>query len=478
MNPLSIQHGIIADPAGQPVHLRGVNIGGYLNMEHFLNGHSGAEVNLRRTMAQILGAGKADFFFDRLLHHFFNEADVAFLKSCGVTAIRLPLNYRHFESDAAPFEYLESGFARLDQVLGWCEAHGIYVILDLHSVQGWQNGDWHSDNSSRHALFFTQKHYQDRFYALWAEFGRRYKDHAVVAAYNLMNEPLANAPYGRFSPDEDYIHDWDNLNRIYRLTVEAIRAVDPAKIIIIEGDYYSTRFSGLDAPSDPNLMVSNHNYIPAAIDPIQQYPVTLGDTLWDRAYIEKQFAETEGYQFARQHNVPLLVGEFGLSMDYPAPNVRHKVAVLYDQMDSYNALGCHWTFWSYKALGSMGWVQTHPDSLYNHTIAPVLAGKAELGVDFGWLGGFSPAVQPHMTGLSEAIRAHMPYLNEQSNFRYLAQAAMSCYAADQLQTLYARQFADKTETQIDAILSSFAFASCIERIEMSLVIREAALQPA
>ena len=60
-------------------------------------------------------------------------------------------------------------------------------------------------------------------------------------------------------------------------------------------------------------------------------------------------------------------------------------------------------------------------------IEPVLRAKAALGVDFGWLGGFAEPVQQHMQGLSDAILRHLPDLNPQTNFRYLAQAAMSTY---------------------------------------------------
>ncbi len=473
MDFLTIKDGRVVGQGGQPVYLRGVNIGGWLNMEHFLTGYSGAETNLRRTLADVLGVEKAAFFFDRFLHHFFNEADVAFLRSVGVTAIRLPVNYRHLESDLAPFEYLESGFARLDEALGWCEAHGVYVILDLHSVQGWQNGDWHCDNSSRHALFWSQRQAQDRFVALWQELARRYRGRAVVAGFNIMNEPLSNAPYGRFAPDDVYSADWATMNAVYRRTVEAIRAVDPDHIVILEGDYYSTRFTGLDAPFDPNVIYSNHNYIEAAIAPISAYPVDINGTHWDAAYIRQQFVETEGYRYAETHGVPLLVGEFGLSMDYPGAQTAHKVAVLADQFGVYNDLGAHWTFWSYKALGSMGWVQTAPDSPYMQAVAPVLEAKNALGVDFGWLGGFSPEIQPHMQAISDAIVARIPKLDPATNFRYLAQAAMSTYTADQLQRLYAYQFAGKSETEIDTILASFSLSQCLERIEMTEAIRGA-----
>jgi aryl-phospho-beta-D-glucosidase BglC (GH1 family) len=471
---LTLQDGKIVRQDGQTVALRGVNIGGWLNMEHFLTGHPGSESSLRRTMAAALGRDKAAFFFERLQHHFFNEQDVAFLKAVGLSAIRLPVNYRHLESDLAPFEYLETGFARLDETLAWCEKHGLYVILDLHSVQGWQNGDWHSDNSTRHALFWFQRQAQDRFVALWQEIARRYRGRGVIAAFNLMNEPLTNAPYGRFDADEAYVPDWDIMNSVYRRTIGAIRAAGSAHIIVIEGDYYSTRFDGLDAPYDANVMVSNHNYIEAAIAPIDAHPPTINGTTWDAAYIHRQFVETEGWRYAQAHDVPLLVGEFGLSMDYPGEQVPYKVAVLADQLGVYNALGCHWTFWAYKALGSMGWIQTASDSAYVRTIQPVLEAKQALGVDFGWLGGFSDTIQPHMQAISRAIGTHLPGLDPAVNFRYLSQAAMSTYTADQLQRLYAAQFAAKSETEIDQILASFALDQCVERAEMTGVIRQAA----
>jgi hypothetical protein len=152
--PLSVHRDTIVDSSGKNVRLRGPCIGGWMNMEDFITGHPGAEHALRATLADVLGPGRAAFFFDRLLDYFFAEDDVAFLKSVGASVVRIALNYRHFESDAAPFDYLEAGFARLDQAVKWCTKHGVYVILDLHAVQGWQNSDWHSDNANRVSLFW------------------------------------------------------------------------------------------------------------------------------------------------------------------------------------------------------------------------------------------------------------------------------------------------------------------------------------
>jgi hypothetical protein len=88
------------------------------------------------------------------------------------------------------------------------------------------------------------------------------------------------------------------------------------------------------------------------------------------------------------------------------------------------------------------------------------------------LAGFEPEIQGPMNAINARIMAHLPGVDAQTNFRYLSQAAMSCFVADQLQNLYVAQFVDKSEAEIDAILASFAFNNCVERKELSRAVRE------
>jgi hypothetical protein len=106
--------------SNETIYLRGVCVGGWMNMEEFINGYPGSEHGTRMRIAEVLGERKAEYFFDKMLDHFFAEDDVIYLKSLGATVVRLPLNYRHFEDDSIPFQYLEKGFTRLNQALEWC----------------------------------------------------------------------------------------------------------------------------------------------------------------------------------------------------------------------------------------------------------------------------------------------------------------------------------------------------------------------
>lgn len=72
MDKLQVMNGMIVDSSKNPVFLRGVNIGGWMNMENFIDGYPGSESRFRALMKQELGERKASFFFDRFLDHFFN----------------------------------------------------------------------------------------------------------------------------------------------------------------------------------------------------------------------------------------------------------------------------------------------------------------------------------------------------------------------------------------------------------------------
>jgi len=459
MELLQVFNGKISGANSQPVQLRGTCVGGWMNMENFINGYPGDESGVRAALAHLLGPEKGEFFFDRMLDYFLAEEDIRFMKDCGATVVRLPLNYRHFERDDAPFQYLEKGFARLDQIVQACAKYGLYVILDLHAVQGWQNPDWHCDNSTRHTQFWQHKLFQDRFVALWEEFARHYAGNPAIAGYNVMNEPVTNAPFGRFT--NHYQPDWDAINRIYRRVVGAIRAIDPQHIIFLEGDYFSSRFEGLEPPFADNLVYSSHNYTPAGFGP-GSYPGDFNGAHWDLAYQEEVFYNHEGACFSRRYHVPLWVGEFGSVYNGPAQENEDRLQALDDQITVFNRQGVHWTTWTYKDVGIMGWVTLPPETEYLQVITPALEAKYDLYSDFWmrWLPP-TPAVKA-VEHLAEIIESAVPdaCVDHAANRTYLMQATLSGYVGNLLQPYYAQCFEGMSEKDLDRILQSFALKNC------------------
>lgn len=457
--PLQTKAGKIVDDKGREVLLRGVCVGGWMNMENFINGYPGSEHGVRSAVTEVLGEAKAHFFFERLLDHFLTDADFAFLKSLGVNTVRLPLNYRHFESDAAPGEYFEAGFTRLSRAIEGCAAHGLYAILDLHALPGWQNPDWHSDNGSRQALFWQSRDYQNRFVALWEELARRYKGNAAVAGYNVMNEPVTGVPRGRLT--NRYQSNYAPLNAIYRRVVGAIRKIDPDHLIFLEGDLYSMRFAGLDAPFAPNLVYSSHNYNAGGFGP-GAYPGQLGNEHWDAKKQAEVFQQQEGTRYSREHQVPLWVGEFGSVYNGRAEEIADRLRALDDQIAVFEKNSAHWTAWTYKDVGTMGWVMLRPESEYMQRIARLLDLKRKLGTDSwaGWLplGDVARTLERAAEQASEAIGN--PELPAREFLSYLKQATLDGFFGSLLQPVYAEAFRGLSENEIDRVLASFSFEQC------------------
>lgn len=85
----------------------------------------------------------------------------------------------------------QDGFARVDSVVAWCRANGLYLILDMHDVPGGHTGD-NIDDSYGYPWIFESEASQVLFCEIWRKIADRYKNEPVILGYELMNEPIAH----------------------------------------------------------------------------------------------------------------------------------------------------------------------------------------------------------------------------------------------------------------------------------------------
>ena len=468
MELINVRNHQIVTASGKPISLRGWNVGGWMNMEDFIDGFVGAEHNLRATMARTLGREKAQFFFDRLLDHFFTEDDVKAMKKLGANVIRIPFNYRHFERDETPFEYLEDGFKRLDQAFSWCAKHGIYIILDFHAVQGWHNPDWHSDNAHVHILLYQHKHFQDRFIGLWKEMAKRYGNHPALAGYDLMNEPCTRVRYENYDSGD---YDWDALNAVHRKAAKAIRDIDTRHIIFVEGDNFSCEYDGLDVTFDDNLVISTHNYM-SPTGGGKPYPGVIDGLYWNRDIVAAELGMHSGTRLAFKHRKPIFVGEFGTwYAGYPSA-LKYRVAALDDQLGVFESAGVHWAIWTWKDITSMGSYNLDSESDYVRLIKPILKAKREAA---DWEGEMPKGpVAKALVNSADAIDAYLSSsnLDVQIDRRWFAQYTLFGYLAQFLQVPYANLFKDMPEEKLDDLLSAFKLKNCKENKPLTEVLKK------
>lgn len=445
----------IVNGRGEVVRLRGFCLGGWMNLENFIIGYPAHESGIRAALVKVLGEPKARFFFERFLHYFVGEDDLRFIKGLGCTVVRVPFNYRHFESDDWPFEYKPEGFALLDRVIDWARALQLYVILDLHAVQGWQNRGWHSDNPCRGAHFWGQKVFEDRAVGLWEELAQRYRDEPFIAGYNVMNEPHAD--------------EVARLNGFYRRITAAIRAIDSEHILFLEGNHYSQQFEQFEPPFDSNTVYSSHNYVEPGLSNVE-YPGEISGEFYSYKRLEREYLERVA--FMRQNGVPNLVGEFGCLYTSGALEAS-RLRVVADMFDIIEKQGHHWTIWTFKDIGKMGLVYVDPESEWMRRTRPVREAKRTLRCDH-WIERHESKIDR----LIQQIVAHTRTVvaGQPEDWTYLGDnlsgAICEGVLSQMLQPAFAEQFRGMSENEIDHMMQSFAFRNCVQREGLVQLIRD------
>jgi endoglucanase len=436
----------IHNPAGENVFLRGVGLGGWMNMENFITGFPGNEEAFRKVVGRALGEEKAAYFFERFLDYFFGEDDAAFIRSLGFNLVRLAFNYRHFEDDMHPFVLRESGFRHLDRVIEICAKYNLYTILDLHAAPGYQNQDWHSDNPSAQALFWQHRHFQDRAVWLWEIIAERYKDNPWVAGYNLLNEPSDPSRMA--------------LDPFYRRAVAAIRQIDPHHIVFLEGNRYAQDFDMLGEPVE-NAVYALHDYAtPGYIDGGDYPGVSRGEYV-DKACLRSLLLKN--CQYMLDHQVPIWIGEFGPVYTGDSAKDVMRYQLLEDQLSFYREIGANWCLWTYKDIGLQGPMIIAPDSKWLQKIQPVLARKAVLGVD-SW-----GSVDQHIRNLMEPVeQAFQEFFPTYNPFPFGTQWQINrvirhILLAEPLLEDFYPLLQGLSYADIDELMAGFKFKQCLAR---------------
>jgi endoglucanase len=239
----------ILDGSNRPILLRGMGLGGWLVPEGYMIGTSGSANSptaFMTAVSSLVGESNADLFFARYREKYIQRKDIDSIARWGFNSVRLPMHYGILSN--APGSYVEAGFAIIDSLLGWCEVNQIYLFLDLHCAPGGQNRDNISDYQGAPALWESST-YQRWTAEIWKALAARYASRTWIGGYDLLNETAWSFPSGN-GPLRDLL---------VRIT-DSIRTVDRNHLILAEGNWYATDFSGLTPAWDANMAWSFHKY--------------------------------------------------------------------------------------------------------------------------------------------------------------------------------------------------------------------------
>ena len=304
----------IVTPNGESFLIQGINLGNWLNPEGymFLFKDVSSYRLIDQAFREMVGPDFTDQCWKTFKDNYITREDIAYIKQTGMNSIRLPFHYKLFtDEDYMGLKSNQDGFARVDSVIKWCKAEGLYVILDMHDAPGGQTGD-NIDDSYGYPWLFESETSKQLFSEIWKKIADRYKNEPTVLGYDLLNEPIAT-----------YFTNKEEINKllvpVYKRGVEAIRSVDPNHIILLGGAQWNSNFSMFDEKAiDSNMLYTCHRY----------WCDTLQSNLQD--FID----------FRNKVNLPLYMGETGENTDEWVGGFR--------RLMERNNMG--WHFWPYKKL--------------------------------------------------------------------------------------------------------------------------------
>lgn len=321
----------IVNDKGENIQLRGLGLGGWMLQEGYMlktADFAGPQYKIKEKIADLVGEDGMQEFYKAYLKNGITRQDIDFLAKVGFNSIRLPMHYNLYtlpiekEPVKGKDTWLEEGFTMTDNLLQWCKANKIYLILDLHAAPGGQGNDANiSDNDKSKPSLWESEENQRKTVALWKKLADRYKNEPWIGGYDIINEPNINFT-GKNPNGTDEMSNAP-LWKLQKDITTAIREVDQKHIIFIEGNGWGNNYNGLIPIWDNNMAFSFHKYwnynddktIQFALDLREKHnmPIWLGETgensnVWFTELIQLLDKHNIGYAFWPMKKIDNIAG--------------------------------------------------------------------------------------------------------------------------------------------------------------------------
>jgi endoglucanase len=321
----------IVDGNGKNIVLRGLGLGGWMVQEGYMiqtGAFAGSQYKIKQKITDLIGVKNTEEFYKAYKANGITKRDIDSLAAWGFNSIRLPMHYNLYtpaiETEKnGQITWLEEGFKITDDLVKWCAANKMYLILDLHATPGGQGKDAAiSDYDDSKPSLWESAANQDKMVALWEKLAQRYKDNPWIGGYDVINEPNWNFT-GTNQNGCDETSNAPLKALLVRIT-KAIRAIDTNHLIFIEGNCWGNNYNGMFPLWDENMALSFHKYWNAN----------------DTASIQTML------NYRTQYNVPIWLGESGENS-----NVWFEESI--SLMES-NTIG--WAYWPMKKIENLAGV--------------------------------------------------------------------------------------------------------------------------
>ncbi|OQR96545.1 hypothetical protein ACHHYP_15428 [Achlya hypogyna] len=337
-------------------HHRGVNLGGWLVLEHWITpdsplyregGISGDVIeNGQYQIMKQLGHAKGDPLMQRHWNEFMSEADFRDIKAAGLDMVRIPVGY-WIMNDAPDAKKPRSAgcnttddasvlapgsLAYLDKAFRWARKYQLKVLVGIHAAMGSQNGEQHSAASTiRKIQWFDQQGNIDNTLDLVEFIVARYQYHAAFLGIGLLNEPQHGNDPTKFAQLKKYYTD---AHRIIRRQLGSDCIITFSTAFNEKPEYDSVWRSFLK--HDPNVWAEVHKYY------IWGFEGQSFDQI--KAYVQGH----EAKWIKEWQGAPLFFGEWSIANHEDTFLLNDTQKAQYANIVTKVFKPAHWTYWTWK----------------------------------------------------------------------------------------------------------------------------------
>ncbi len=339
----------LKDRNGNPVQLRGTNLGGWLVPENWMNGFKGLDNGIWMRFAlqkleERFGEAEADRLMNIWQDNWITSEDIDQIQSLGFNTLRVPFGWRNLQNADGSWRTNDCGqvdLSRFDWIVAEAQKRNMYVVFDLHNWSSWKPMATAAETTASEQLLFK---YDDaaaaartQAAALWTAMARHYKGHGTIAGFDVVNEPTGSYQYIAHQP-----------------FYNAIRAEDPERLAIMKwiaaADLFDTNAqvpANHPAKQWTNIAISDHHYIynntTEALD-----QAALNQRITQQRI--KEIAAKYPYYVAEAKDSDQTYTSFTAGAYTSSPG--NSAEWLGRAMDTQ---GWHWTTWTYKTVNMGGW---------------------------------------------------------------------------------------------------------------------------
>jgi endoglucanase len=250
------------------------------------------------------------------------------IKEKGFDSVRIPMRWSEWAREEQPYTISSAFYKKVDAAIDGALACGLAVVMNIHHYA---------------EVFREPYRHQARLLRLWEQISCQYKGYPSLLLFELLNEPS-----GALTPSI-----W---NEILPELIAAVRVDNPSRTLIVGPGNWNNIDSLplLKLPEEErNLIVSVHYYLPMRFTHqgatwVPESMAWLGST-WDGTPEQKSIVDADfdgARNWARQHNRPLYLGEFGA---YRAADIASRSRWTGHVARTADARGISWAYWEFCA---------------------------------------------------------------------------------------------------------------------------------